>query len=53
MSPKESTDRRGHIGPSPGRVDPEGGRSTPLWCQLDTTLVGTRAKRGAKGAPTL
>jgi hypothetical protein len=45
VSQKESTDRGGHVGPSPGQMDLEGGRPAPLWSQIVTTLVGTDAKR--------
>jgi hypothetical protein len=45
VSPKVSTDRGDHIGPTLGQVGLEGGRPVPLWHQIITTLGGMDAKR--------
>jgi hypothetical protein len=45
VSPKVSTNRGAHVGPSPSQVGSEGGRLAPLWHQISSTLAGTHARR--------
>jgi hypothetical protein len=41
-----SMDRAGHVGPTPGQLDPEGGRPTPPW-PVGLTLAPTELNLGA------
>jgi hypothetical protein len=45
VSPSASTDRGGHVGPSPSQVGPKGGRPAPLWSQISRVLTRTLARR--------
>jgi hypothetical protein len=49
VSPWVSTDREGHVGPSPDQVGPKGGRLAPLWGQIDRNLASMLARRRQRG----